>query len=131
MEEGKDTDLTRALEDYIKVILELEMEEGSATVSEIAKRIGVKPPSVTFALQKLDKLGMVKYKRYQAVKLTTKGRQIAEELLMTHRALMEFFIMIGVDQHIASIDACEIEHVAHHETIEQLTRFMDSIREDI
>ena len=68
--ETDEIELTSALEMYVKVAYELEEEFGTATVSDMAERLGVKAPSVTAALQKLDTLGMVKYRRYQNVKLT-------------------------------------------------------------
>ncbi|OLS19480.1 MAG: Transcriptional regulator MntR, partial [Candidatus Thorarchaeota archaeon AB_25] len=73
-------ELTKALEMYVKVAYELEEEFGTTTVSDMAERLGVKAPSVTAALQKLDSIGMVKYRRYQNVKLTRVGKTIAKKL---------------------------------------------------
>ena len=109
-------ELTKALEMYVKVAYELEVELGIATVSEIADRLGVKAPSVTAALQKLDSMGMVKYRRYQNVKLTKDGK-----------AVMDFLLMIGVDEEIASTDACEIEHVVNPITIEKLSEYLKNV----
>ncbi|MFX1560874.1 MAG: metal-dependent transcriptional regulator, partial [Promethearchaeota archaeon] len=110
---GEEIELTKALEMYVKVAYELEEELGIATVSDMAQRLGVKAPSVTAALQKLDSMDMVKYRRYQNVKLTKLGKMVARKLLNRNRTLMDFLLMIGVDEEIASTDACEIEHVVH------------------
>ncbi len=117
-------ELTKALEEYVKVIHDLELAEGSAAASIVAERLGVKAPSVTAALRKLDALGMVEYRPYQEVKLTEKGREVAEKLDWRHKTLMDFLLMIGVDEDVAKTDACEIEHVVHRETIEKLSDYL-------
>ena len=117
-------DLSKALEMYVKVAYELEEERGTATVSDMAERLGVKAPSVTAALQKLDGMGVVKYRRYQDVKLTSVGKLLARKLLERNRTLLDFLLMIGVDEEIATVDACEIEHVVNPQTIEKLSAYM-------
>jgi len=119
-------ELTQALEMYLKTIYSLEREFGSAAPSDIANRLSVKAPSVTSALQKLDSLGMVEYQRYQHVNLTDSGKEIAEKLNRRHRAILDFLLLIGVDEEIALSDACEIEHVVHKETIDRLASFLKS-----
>ncbi len=123
-----DIELTKALEMYIKVTHELQDELGSATVSDIADRLGVKAPSVTAALQKLDSIGMVKYRRYQNVKLTKVGIDVAKKLDQRNRTILDFLLMIGVDEDIAANDACEIEHVVNPETIEKMARYLRSLK---
>jgi len=120
-------ELTKALEMYVKVAYELEEELGTATVSDMAHRLGVKAPSVTAALQKLDAMGMVKYRRYQNVKLTRVGKTVAKKLHDRNKTLMDFLLMIGVNKEVAITDACEIEHVVNPETIEKLADYMKSI----
>lgn len=117
-------ELTQALEMYVKIIYELEKEFGDAAPSVIAKKLDVKAPSVTSALQKLDSLGMAEYQKYQHVKLTEKGREVAKMLDHRHRTIRDFLLFLGVEEEIALSDACEIEHVIHRETIQKLARFM-------
>jgi DtxR family manganese transport transcriptional regulator len=127
--ETDEIELTSALEMYVKVAYELEEEFGTATVSDMAERLGVKAPSVTAALQKLDTLGMVKYRRYQNVKLTKLGKTVAKKLHNRNKTLMDFLLMIGVDEEIATTDACEIEHVVNPQTIEKLTEYLEKLSE--
>ena len=121
----EEIELTKALEMYVKVAYELEEEFGTATVSDMAERLGVKAPSVTAALQKLDTIGMVKYRRYQNVKLTKSGKAVAKKLRNRNKTLMDFLLMIGVEEKIATTDACEIEHVVNPQTIEKLTEYLE------
>ena len=125
--ETDEIELTKALEMYVKVAYELEEEFGTATVSDMAERLGVKAPSVTAALQKLDTIGMVKYRRYQNVKLTKLGKTVAKKLRNRNKTLMDFLLMIGVDKEIATTDACEIEHVVNPQTVEKLTEYLEKL----
>jgi DtxR family manganese transport transcriptional regulator len=121
------SELTNALEMYIKVAYELQSELGVATVSDMAERLSVKAPSVTAALQKLDSMGMVHYRKYQNVKLTQKGTTIAKKLGQRNKTLLDFLLMIGVDEEIAKTDACEIEHVVNPATIEKLEEYLKKL----
>ncbi len=123
-----DIELTKALEMYIKVAHELQDELGSATVSDMADRLSVKAPSVTAALQKLDSMGMVKYRKYQNVKLTKKGIAVAKKLNQRNKTILDFLVMVGVDEEIAENDACEIEHVVNPKTIEKMAQYLKSVR---
>ena len=120
-------ELTKALEMYVKIAYELEEEFGTATVSDMAERLGVKAPSVTAALQKLDSMGMVKYRRYQNVKLTRVGKTVAKKLHNRNKTLMDFLLMIGVAEDVAATDACEIEHVVNPQTIEKLEEYLKKL----
>ncbi|MFW9813253.1 MAG: metal-dependent transcriptional regulator [Candidatus Thorarchaeota archaeon] len=120
-------ELTKALEMYIKVAYELQNELGIATVSDMAERLSVKAPSVTAALQKLDSMGMVNYRKYQNVKLTKRGIEVARRLDQRNKTLLDFLLMIGVDEETAKVDACEIEHVVNPITIEKLEKFLKTL----
>ena len=130
MTDNEHNELTKALEDYLKVIYRIQEEHGSAAVSDIADEMGVKNPSVTFALQRLDKLGLVNYRKYRNVTLTEEGKRIAESLQCVYRTLKEFFLLIKVDKKIADIDACQIEHIAHNQTINRLMQFLDFVEKE-
>ena len=90
--------------------------------------MSVKAPSVTSALKRLQDLGMAKYQPYRSVTLTKKGQKIGEHLERVHNILKDFFMFIGIEEEIASVDACEIEHIAHTETIDRVTKFVEFIQ---
>jgi len=119
---------TRGIEDYLEAIYILLEERGYARVLDIASRLGVKPPSVTEMLQKMSRLGLVVYEKYRDVRLTSKGRKIAETVVKRHRILKEFLVLLGVDEDIAEEDACGMEHSIHLETVEKLTKFVEFIK---
>jgi len=116
------------MERYIEAIYALQNEGGSASITDIAKVQKVKAPSVTYIVRRLRDLGLVNYKRYGSVTLTSKGLKLAEELERTHGALKWFFMLIGVDEKIADSDACELEHFVAPLTVEKLTEFAEWVK---
>ena len=119
--------LSETEEDYLRAIYELIEERGYATVSEIASRLKVRPPSVTDMMKKLGDEGFVDYTPYRPIVLTEKGKRIAEDIYHKHSVLRDFLKIIGVNERIAEEDACGIEHHLHPETIERLTKFVEFV----
>jgi DtxR family Mn-dependent transcriptional regulator len=122
-------EISKTMEQYIETIYELQQEWGAASVTDIASSRGVKSPSVTYVLRKLKRLGLVNYKKYRSVSLTSNGLEIAKNLERTHNTLRWFLEMIGVDSEVANRDACELEHIARPETVERLTQFVDWVKD--
>ncbi len=128
MEARKTVKLSEIEEGYVETIHSLIEEHGYARVADIAAALGVKPPSVTSMIRRLDEQKFVDYTRYRGVVLTKKGRQLAEALGRRHRALKAFLVMIGVSEENAEKDACEIEHKMNRETVEKLAKFVEFVQ---
>src|SRR4051794_3851211 len=76
---------TAAIDDYLKAIYFVGREHGDVTTSLLATYLGFAPPSVTGMVQKLAKLNLVHYTRYQGVSLTPQGHRQALKVLRHHR----------------------------------------------
>jgi DtxR family Mn-dependent transcriptional regulator len=111
-------------ETYIETIDALMRELGYAVVTDIAKRLAVKAPSVTSMLKRLDSLGFVKYTPYRNVSLTQKGQDLASFLKIRQKSLETFLGFLGVDEVFAEKDACAIEHVLGTPTLQKLSKFV-------
>ncbi|MBN2459253.1 metal-dependent transcriptional regulator [Candidatus Woesearchaeota archaeon] len=121
--------LTKSFEDYLEAIYLLEQEKGSARVKDVAKRLGVKLPSVTEAVRKMSKAGLIDFERYGLIRLTGQGRALAKEVYKKHEILFEFLhVMLGVDKATALRDACEMEHGLSNATLNKLRQFMEKRR---
>ncbi|WGI17203.1 metal-dependent transcriptional regulator [Methanonatronarchaeum sp. AMET-Sl] len=121
--------VTEGVEDYLEAISKALENEEKARTNEIAVQLEVSASSVTEMLQKLDKQGYINYEKYQGVTLTSKGREIADDVIETHEAIHRLFIMIGVSPENAEKDACKVEHHLSEETITQLKKFVKYIEE--
>lgn len=113
------------LEMYIKAIYTLEKQKDRARTKAIAKELGVKEPSVTEMLQRLEKKDFVEYKPYHGATLTHKGRCLAEDLIKKHLILANFLKIIGVEGETAEEEACKIEHVVSSKTMKKLRKFLN------
>ena len=119
---------TASMEDYLEAIAELSEEETSVRVTQISKRLGVRKPSVTAALQRLSEDGLVKHRRYGLVELTREGRRIAEEVMRRHEVLFRFLSeVLDIDREIAQEDACRMEHSLSPASLERLAKFVEFV----
>ncbi len=115
--------LSPILENYLKVIFQIEHLEGAARMGSIAEKANVSPASVTSALKSLQKLGYVNYKPYKLVRLTENGKEIAKRVMHTQIVLEEFFNkVLHMDKAKAKKLACDAEHVFDEETFLQIRK---------
>lgn len=119
-------ELTKSQEDYLEAILALIRETGNARVSDIADRLHVAKPSVTFALQRLAERELVNYEPYQLISLTEAGKSAAERIHRKHRGLSRFLQdVLDIDEDIAEANACLIEHAVTEGLVRRLSCFGD------
>ncbi|MFP4169617.1 MAG: metal-dependent transcriptional regulator [Methanomassiliicoccales archaeon] len=114
---------TRREEDYLEAIYTLQMESGVARPTEVSKMLGIRPACVTEMFQKLQGKELVEYKRYYGARLTPEGRRIGMAVKDRHDSLRQFLLYLDVQEPVASIDACTLEHYLSPETIMQIKRF--------
>jgi DtxR family Mn-dependent transcriptional regulator len=105
---------SESVDDYLKAILALSgPEEGRATSTALADRLGVAAPSVTNMLQKLAALPtpLVEYERHHGVRLSSAGKRRALEILRHHR-LIETFLYTVLDYPLEEVheEAERLEH---------------------
>ncbi|MHC1595314.1 MAG: transcriptional regulator MntR [Candidatus Syntropharchaeales archaeon] len=120
--------LSRGMEDYLEVIYKLIQEKGYARSTDIAHQLDVRPPSVTEMVQRLDEDGLLVYERYRGITLTEEGERVAKSVLRRHALLFEFLTLLGVDEEIADLDACGMEHCLHPETVKVISCFLTCLK---
>jgi len=120
------------MQEYLKTIYRLKVEHKKKVirVKEIASNLKVTMPSVTDAMKKLSKMGLVHYEKYGYIDLTEKGEQIARELYERWKVLKHLLKdILEIPEDVAEKDACRIEHDLSAETaskIALLTLFIDN-----
>lgn len=115
-------------EEYIETIHILQKEAGRAKTGRIAEHMGVRPPSVTQMLAKLQGEGLVEYEPYLGARLTAPGMKLAKELMARHRVIADFLVILGIDRDTAERDACAIEHHMSPESAARLKQFVEFIQ---
>ncbi|WP_290999291.1 manganese-binding transcriptional regulator MntR [Hyphomicrobium sp.] len=106
----RDAHQTEMAEDYVELIADLIDEKGEARVVDLAGRLGVTKPTVTSAIQRLQRDGFVSSEPYRSIFLTEKGMRLAVSSRDRHQVVREFLVALGVDAETAEADAEGIEH---------------------
>jgi DtxR family Mn-dependent transcriptional regulator len=106
--------LTISIQDYLKNIYELTENGESASTNALAKKMNIKPASVTGMVQKLasSKPALVEYQKHQGVTLTKEGRRAALEVIRHHRLLEAWLVQtLGYSWDEVHEEAERLEHV--------------------
>jgi len=120
-------EVKRGKVDYIRVIYELDGEDGNGVRSvDISRRFNISKASVSEMLGKLSREDLVKAKKYSNVHLTNKGKKLAEELFENHKAIKQYLMKhLGHNDEVKAYqEAHELEHAFSPETIEKLKRIV-------
>ena len=116
--------LTKSIEDYLEVMYNLKMNKGIIRVSDIATELGVKPPSVVEAVDKISRMELISREKYGEIKLNRDGIKIAKNIIHKHNTLKKFLNILDVDEKTAEKEACAMEHFLSDSTISKLEQFM-------
>ncbi len=106
--------LTISIQDYLKNIYELTENGESASTNALAKKLNIRPASVTGMMQKLAsaKPALVEYQKHQGVRLTKQGRKAALEVIRHHRLLEAWLVQtLGYSWDEVHEEAERLEHV--------------------
>ncbi len=111
----------QAIEDYVKTIYSLALEESPVSTSRIAIARSVKPASATSMIQRLARLHLVNYEKHYGVTLTESGEKLALEVIRHHR-LLELYLMeaLGFEWHEVHEQADILEHVISEKLEERI-----------
>jgi DtxR family Mn-dependent transcriptional regulator len=114
-------DTTVSKEDYLKAIAEAETDGELVIAATLVRWLNVTPAAVTMALRRLRRDGLAVVKKDGRVRLTSKGRGIAERIRFRHhlieRMLAEVF---GMEWYKVHEEAERLEHAVSGDFEEKL-----------
>ncbi len=120
------TGQSSSMEDYLEAIGRLSEAGNIVRVTQLSKELEVSKPSVSAALNKLAKAGLVQHERYASIELTVEGRRVAEDVIHRHEIMHRFLVeILGIDRERAEEDACRMEHVLSPPSLERFSEFVD------
>ncbi len=120
------TGQSSSMEDYLEAIGWLSEAGNIARVTELSKALGVSKPSVSAALNKLAKAGLVRHERYGSIELTAEGRRVADDVIRRHEIMLRFLTeILGIDRERAEEDACRMEHVLSPASLKRFSEFVE------
>ncbi len=109
-------DTTQAVQDYLKVIYNLQQRERPVSTTAIAERLGLSSAAVSKMLKHLAALRLVEHNLYRGVELTAAGEKIALEVIRRHRLLELYLVeVLGLSWDRVDAEAEILEHVLSEE----------------
>ncbi len=103
---------SEAVQNYLKVIYQIDVYGRGASPQEIAAHLAVSAPAVTKMLRQMSTHQMIEYTPYQPVRLTALGSQIALEVIRHHR-LLEVYLTQSLGYGWEQVHS-EAERLEHH-----------------
>lgn len=107
-------------ENYLETILVLSKRLPVVRSIDVAVELDYKKSSVSVAMKNLREKGHITVTDAGYIYLTDSGREIAEMIRERHHYLSRWLVSLGVDETIASDDACKMEHVLSKESFEAI-----------
>ncbi|MCI8625240.1 MAG: metal-dependent transcriptional regulator [Lachnospiraceae bacterium] len=114
-------------ENYLETILILSRTRPVVRSVDIATELGFKKPSVSVAMKNLREKNHITVTKEGFIYLTDTGKEIAEMIYERHELLTAWLIRLGVDESIATKDACRIEHVISKESFEAIKQYVSGL----
>lgn len=123
--------LTPSIQDYLKALLELSKDGESIHSTYVADTVGVSRASVSRAMSVLKDEGYITKEKYGTISLTMLGRQKAD-CVKKRNDLIRIFLtnVLGVDERMAKVDACLMEHTISAETAGKLEKYLSEVCEE-
>lgn len=120
--------LTPSMEDYLEMIYRNSLLEGCIRINTLSALLNVAAPSVTKMMQKLNKLGLIDYKKYGLIDMTENGKEIGKYLLERHSIIELFLKNLGVTENLL-VETELIEHNISATTLHKINVFNKFLRD--
>lgn len=96
---------------YLEAIYVLSKKSEKIRAIDVGAYLGYSKPSVSRAIGLLKASEHIVVDADGNIRMTPKGREVAEQLYERHTVLTHMLVALGVDAETAAEDACRIEHV--------------------
>lgn len=113
-------EIRKSGEDYLEAILILERQSGAVRSIDLARHMGYSKASISHATSALRKGGFLVIDKGGCLRMTDKGREIAERIYERHQFFTMQLITAGVDPEIAEYEACKMEHTISDDSFKLL-----------
>ena len=118
----------KSAEDYLEAMLMLKQERGYIRSVDVAEKLAVTKPSVSYATKRLRESGYIALDSAGMIVLLPPGLEIARRMYERHTLLTELLIGLGVSPETARKDACEIEHDLSDESFNAIRKHAQQYR---
>lgn len=110
---------------YLETIYVLSKEKNFVRSIDVGEHMGYSKPSVSRAVSTLKKDGYITVGEDGGLQLTEKGLEVAQTMYERHTVLTKLLMGLGVEESVASEDACRMEHVLSDESFAAIKAHME------
>jgi DtxR family Mn-dependent transcriptional regulator len=117
---------TISKENYLKTIYQLnDLDNDIITTSQVAQKLNVTNAATSDMARKLADSGLINYRKYKGINLTSRGERVALNVLRRHR-LWELFLIKVLDLSWSEVhDEAELlEHQTSERLIDRIDEFL-------
>lgn len=118
--------INESVENYLETIYMLSKKLPVVRSIDIAHELDFKKSSISVAMKNLRTNGYIAVNDAGFITLTDSGLQIAETIYERHDVLSRWLISLGVDENIATEDACRMEHVISPESFKAIKDYVST-----
>lgn len=108
---------------YLEAILVLSKKNGFVRAIDVSEYLGYSKPSVSRAMGILRNGAYINVDKDGSITLTESGKEIAEKIFERHTVLSKLLMKLGVNEEIATADACKLEHAISDESFQAIKRY--------
>lgn len=112
--------LNESVEDYLETILVLSKKLPVVRAIDIANELGYSKASISVAIKNLKEKELIVVQEHGYISLTESGLALATQVYERHLWFTNWLVSLGVDEEIASEDACRMEHALSEESFEAI-----------
>ena len=113
---------------YLETILILSRKGQPVRAIDVGTHMGYSKPSVSRAIGILRRNGYLESDANGHLTLTDSGRAVAEKIYERHNILTSLLVALGVEEEIATEDACKMEHAISDRSLELIKAYVDNMK---
>ncbi len=110
---------------YLETILVLKRKSPFVRSIDIATELDYSRPSVSRAVNLLQKNGYIIIAKNGEIQFTEEGERQATEIYERHHIITEVLVKLGAERSVAEENACRIEHVITPKLMETLKTYLE------
>ena len=120
--------ISKSLEEYLKTIYILKIQNGDIRVTDIANKMNCSKPSVNKAINNLKENNLLNYETYGTIELTKTGEELAEKILEAYD-IVYVFLKDGLelDEETAENEAEKIKLAIGDSTLNSLAKYVHKV----
>ena len=113
---------------YLESIYVLSQRLTHVRAIDVGEYMGYSKPSVSRAMGLLKSGGYIAVAPDGSITLTDSGYETAEKIFARHTLITQLLVSLGVDESVASDDACKMEHVISDQTFDAIKKYVDALK---